>query len=466
MRDLIGGSSPTGSAVTLREVRKSNAVRDGLQRTGLYHSFELSDGRVLRGAMDIEFQRSRWQSFGLPEDLSGLRVLDIGPWDGFFSFEAERRGAAVTAVDYVDLDTFRALHRMIGSRVEYRTLDIYELSPAVLGTFDIVLCLGVLYHLKHPLLGLERVCSVTTDTCIVDTFVSNGDEHLAGRAQLVPTLEFYERDELGGQLDNWCGPSVEAVAALARAAGFARVSLLDVAGSTARYACRRKWLTDGGADAFPPLGLNGLHHHLNKGRSFRTCKEEYVEVWCAWPAGAPAPGVDQVYPEIDGFGGPPLAASVHEGQLHVSFRVPPGLRPGRHDCRIRTQFTNWSEHAALYVDLPPIATAIAIIAVQDGCSWTPGKVSWSSGGWATVWVSGLSAEADPGNTTVEISGVPHFPDTVDPVTGQVNVRLRPVIDAGEHTVVAVHRGSRSEPLTIAVTGDPPPVAAAFEQLRT
>src|ERR1041384_6650767 len=123
------------------EQRIRNAVKPGLVETGLYHSFRLPDGRILRGSMDLDWQLERVASFGLPDDLRGKTVLDIGPWDGFFTFEMERRGAAVTAIDYVDLDTFRALHRAFGSKARYLRMDVYELDPAVVGTFDIVLCL-------------------------------------------------------------------------------------------------------------------------------------------------------------------------------------------------------------------------------------------------------------------------------------------------------------------------------------
>src|SRR5947209_1488573 len=66
-----------------------NPVREGLDRTGLYHSFRLPDGRVLEGAMPLSFLEDRVASFGLPQDLRGKRVLDIGPWDGYFTFEME-----------------------------------------------------------------------------------------------------------------------------------------------------------------------------------------------------------------------------------------------------------------------------------------------------------------------------------------------------------------------------------------
>src|SRR5690348_8229880 len=118
-----------------------------------YHSIDLPDGSVLPGLQTIEHLRWRLDRFGLSDNLRGKRVIDIGAWDGWFSFECERRGADVVAVDCVALDTFIEAKQLIGSKVEYLTLDVNELSAQRLGRFDIVLFFGVLYHLRHPLLG-------------------------------------------------------------------------------------------------------------------------------------------------------------------------------------------------------------------------------------------------------------------------------------------------------------------------
>ena len=108
----------------------------------------------------------------------------------------ERLGASVTAIDYVDLDSFRFLAKVFRSKARYLKLDVYELDPAVHGTFDIVLFLGVLYHLKHPLLALERICAVTKECCFVDSFVVDGETWQQGIRPPLPYLEFYETDEL------------------------------------------------------------------------------------------------------------------------------------------------------------------------------------------------------------------------------------------------------------------------------
>ena len=98
------------------------------------------------------------------------------------------------------------MHAILNSRVDYRQLDMYELTPERIGKFDIVLFMGVLYHLKHPLLALERVCALTKDFAAVESFILR-EEHRPGALVAERTfMEFYETEELGGQTDNWFGP--------------------------------------------------------------------------------------------------------------------------------------------------------------------------------------------------------------------------------------------------------------------
>ena len=125
------------------------------------HRISLPDGTVTPGVQDSPALLKRLQ---LPEDLSGKTVLDIGCSDGFYSFECERRGASrVLAVDnysspLIDSPSgFHMAHALLHSKVEFRQADLFSLNPDKDGCFDIVLFLGVLYHLRHPLLGLESI---------------------------------------------------------------------------------------------------------------------------------------------------------------------------------------------------------------------------------------------------------------------------------------------------------------------
>ncbi|MDQ3676028.1 MAG: DUF1698 domain-containing protein [Actinomycetota bacterium] len=164
----------------------------------------------------------------LPTDLRGKTVLDIGAWDGFFSFEAERRGAErVVAVDSFAWDGsvgtakagFELARQALGSRVEDVEVDVLDLDAEQLGRFDVVLCLGVLYHMRHPLLALEKVASVTSGMLILETEV---DMTWTRR----PAAAFYPGHELHLDPTNWWGPNPEAVIGMLRAVGLERVEVV------------------------------------------------------------------------------------------------------------------------------------------------------------------------------------------------------------------------------------------------
>ena len=132
----------------------------------------------------------------IPEDLTGWSVLDIGAWHGFFSFECERRGAdRVLAVDRFawdrfGMEEFLSAHRRFDSRVEYRHSDVHLLDPSVIGQFDLVLLLGVFYHLRNPLAALERVRAVTKRLLICETHVL-----LPALHERYPLVPFFPGDE-------------------------------------------------------------------------------------------------------------------------------------------------------------------------------------------------------------------------------------------------------------------------------
>ena len=194
---------------------------EAFARNTPYHSLELLDGRTLPGLIPVANLRARLDAYPLPQDLRGMRVLDIGAASGWNSFECERRGAEVVAVDYVEYDEFTAVKRLRESKLEYVIAEMEEITPERFGRFDYVLFFGVLYHLRHPLLGLERVCSVTRGLALVESMVID-TEPSPDRC----FLEFYETDEWGGQIDNWFGPTTQCLMAMTRSAGFPRLDLV------------------------------------------------------------------------------------------------------------------------------------------------------------------------------------------------------------------------------------------------
>lgn len=176
---------------------------------------------------------------GLPADLSGLRVLDIGAWNGCFSFECERRGAReVVACSLEDPEEtgFQRLRQFLGSRVRYVRGSAYALTPAELGTFDVVLFFGVLYHLRYPLLAIDRLRSVCQQdsTVFIETHVCDGNYRLHGALRWLsqsrllggllggtPLWRQYRAFELHPQdASNWFGPNSAAVQEAFASAGF------------------------------------------------------------------------------------------------------------------------------------------------------------------------------------------------------------------------------------------------------
>ena len=391
---------------------------------GWWHSFELPDGGRIDGVNTLEALKRRVAQFPIPADLHGKRVLDVGAWDGWFSFEMERRGAEVVAIDRIENPKFYEIRSLLKSKVEYRELDVYDLHPDKIGTFDIVLFMGVLYHVKHPILALERVCSVCTDMAIVESFVlkDQTDRHL---------LEFYEYDEFGGQFDNWFAPTPKALTALCRTAGFARVELNNVQDYGAAVTCYRKW------EALPSAAgckLLAASHAENFGINFGSDRDDYVA--CA-VEGEPPP-----QPTVSGFGVHPIFNARKEGGYwQMNFKLPPGLRPGWHPVRIGN-----SNAIEIAVDVPLEVSALKIASACDALTWERDRVS---SGHLSVWVKGLPRNADVRNVRVFVDSARQRVTYVG-ADGQVNIRLSG-IDPGPRTVQISCGGVEAPPVAVEFT---------------
>jgi tRNA (mo5U34)-methyltransferase len=144
--------------------------------------------------------------FGLPEDLTNKRVLDIGCAEGFFSFEAERRGASeVVGIDSFP-DSIRRFNITKAARQSNATaflMNVYDLEPKRLGTFDLVLFYGVFYHLKHPQYALERIRSVCTGDLIFQTHIYE-EPSLKG----IPWARFYPHGMMSGAKHELWDPTI------------------------------------------------------------------------------------------------------------------------------------------------------------------------------------------------------------------------------------------------------------------
>jgi tRNA (mo5U34)-methyltransferase len=202
-----------------------------------FHNLHLPNGVQTAPEHPLgDFPAVKWRQIApfIAPDLTGWRVLDIGCNAGFYSFELARRGAEVTALDidahYLAQARWAAREYGLADRVELRQGSVYELAGSS-ERFDLVWFLGVLYHLRHPLLALDILRSITRRQMVLQTLTMPGEEPLRPprtiglfqREWLVcpgwPRMAFIER-MLEDDPTNWWAPDRACVEALIRSAGF------------------------------------------------------------------------------------------------------------------------------------------------------------------------------------------------------------------------------------------------------
>jgi tRNA (mo5U34)-methyltransferase len=205
-------------------VRTDDELREAIKDYFWWHSIELRPGIVTPGISGSS--KKTIPLYAIPDDLSGRSVLDIGCWDGLFAFECERRGAErVVAADLwenVGRGAFDFAREELGSKVEPLECDVYDL-PGKLGgeRFDLVLFLGVLYHLRHPLLGLEKVgaCTKPGGMVVIETTID-----YESMQQQRPLMAFHPGNELNDDPTSWWSPNPVGLAMMLGAAGFAQMA--------------------------------------------------------------------------------------------------------------------------------------------------------------------------------------------------------------------------------------------------
>jgi tRNA (mo5U34)-methyltransferase len=189
-----------------------------------FHSIDLGNGVVTPGIKSVELLRAEANAIFGPLDLSGKSVLDIGAWNGNFSFEAKRRQAArVLATDHHcwtqelrGRDTFHLAKEALKLEIDELDIDVPELTPDRVGQFDVVLFLGVLYHLVDPIQALTNVAALTKDVAVVES-------HLDLAEVQRPAMVFYPGAELNNDPTNWWGPNRQFVESLLKLVGFTRI---------------------------------------------------------------------------------------------------------------------------------------------------------------------------------------------------------------------------------------------------
>src|SRR5712671_1513651 len=145
-----------------------------------FHNIDLMGTPTAPGHFLGDFPRVKWKNIApaLPEDLSGATVLDIGCNAGFYSVELKRRGARrVLGVDVDDryLTQARFVASVLGLEIEFEKRSVYEVDQ-IAGQFDYVLFMGVFYHLRYPLLALDKVIKKVGGHLIFQTML-RGSKH-------------------------------------------------------------------------------------------------------------------------------------------------------------------------------------------------------------------------------------------------------------------------------------------------
>lgn len=205
-----------------------------------FHNIHLPDGRQTAPDHFLgDFPRRKWTQIAqeLPQDLTGWSVLDIGCNAGFYSFELAKRGAEVTGIDSSPLYLNQA--RWVSSQLDlphapvFRQMQVYDLARTK-QAFDLVLFMGVFYHLRYPLLALDTVASRTNRKLIFQSLSMPGDDIFNPKEDYTiderevmlepgwPKMAFIEK-KMNQDGTNWWAPNHACMEALLRSTGFSKI---------------------------------------------------------------------------------------------------------------------------------------------------------------------------------------------------------------------------------------------------
>lgn len=216
----------------------SDAIRSEIEALGpWFHNLHLPGGvQTAPGHQYGDFPRFKWEQLAhaIPKDLSGWSVLDIGCNAGFYSMEMKRRGAErVVAIDSDEhyLRQARFAANVAGLDIEFRRMSVYDIGK--LGEkFDLVIFMGVLYHLRHPLLALDMIYEHVARDMMLFQCMQRGSGRVPELKEDYPFSEweifedtdfpklFFVEERYASDPTNWFVPNRAAVEAMLRSSGF------------------------------------------------------------------------------------------------------------------------------------------------------------------------------------------------------------------------------------------------------
>jgi tRNA (mo5U34)-methyltransferase len=228
-----------------------------------FHNLDLNGVRTAPAHFLGDYPRVKWQRFSgaIPQDLSGLSVLDIGCNAGFYSLEMKRRGAArVLGIDSDEeyLRQARFVAEVTDADIEFRKLSVYDVG-AIGERFDVVLFMGVLYHLRHPLLALDLISEHVAGDLLVFQSMQRGSPEVE---PVDDDYNFWQRDHFdrpgypklhfvehfySADPTNWWIPNRACTEAMLRSAGFAITDHPE----EEVYICRRSDVPPGSGAVYP-----------------------------------------------------------------------------------------------------------------------------------------------------------------------------------------------------------------------
>ena len=233
-----------------------NMTRDEIRRRAeelgpWFHNIDLKGVWTAPDHFLGNYPAVKWQRFAdaMPPDLCGKTVLDIGCNGGFYAIEMKRRGASrVVAIDFDDayLAQARFAAQVTGHEIEFHKLSVYDVA-ALQEQFDIVLFMGVFYHLRHPLLALDLIHERAAKDLLVFQSLQRGSSETPPVQENYtfwqtdhfdepgyPKMHFIEH-RYADDPTNWWAPNSACVEAMLRSAGF----VIDQHPETEVYICRR-----------------------------------------------------------------------------------------------------------------------------------------------------------------------------------------------------------------------------------